>query len=129
MSAETDLYAALAADATVAGLVAVPGVSPTELKIYPNVAPQDVDLPAIVFARPNTEHINTIHGGAPIGATVTQDLWCMSTTRAAADQLADAAESALGTAGFLLTGRRAEIDPDDPDRIIWATVLTVDVNE
>ena len=129
MSAETDLVDALEANAAVVALLQISGVSPTELRIYPDVVAQEIDLPAVAFQRLATEYNNTIHAIAPTSAQISIDIWCMADTRSVAESIGDAVEGALAPAAFLLVGRRGEIDPDDPDRIIWATVLSVVRNQ
>jgi hypothetical protein len=54
MSLETGLYAALAADGTVAGLVGT--------RIYPGIMPQGVTYPAISYQRISTVRTNMLSG-------------------------------------------------------------------
>jgi hypothetical protein len=114
MSAETVLYAALSDDAGVESLVST--------RIYPDVSPQDVALPAVSFTRVGTEYINTIHGAA-VGSFASLEVWCMARTRLAAEDVADAVELAARAATFVTTNRRAEYDDD---AAVWASVVTVD---
>jgi hypothetical protein len=113
MSAETDLYSALA---NAAGVVALVGQA-----IYPDIAPQEIDLPCIAFQRIATEFTNTIHGS--IGCqSATLEIWCMAGSRADAEAVADASQAAMGGA-FSMSGRRTELDVESD---VWATVLTVE---
>lgn len=114
MSAETSLYSALSGDAGVTAIVAG--------RVYPDVAPQGSALPAIVFERTQTDYLNTIHGTA-IAQKASLEVWCMAETRAQAEALCNAVETAARTADFITMGRRAEFDNE---QMLWATVLSVD---
>lgn len=114
MSAETVLYATLSAAAGVTAIV--------NTRIYPDQVPQEAALPAIAFARAETEFVNTIHGDT-VAKRATLEVWCMAPGRAAAEALGDAVESAGRAAGFMPSGRRPEFD-DEAET--WAAVLTVD---
>ena len=118
MSAETDLNAALLAAAPVTALVGTGNAA----RIYPDVVPQDVKLPAIAFVRADTEYLHTIHSDVPVGEFAILEIACMGTSRAEADDLAGKAIAALGAARFGIAGRRAEIDVEQG---IWATIVTV----
>lgn len=104
MSAETSVYAALTG---AAGVTAVVGD-----RIYPDFLPQGKPLPAIVYARAETEYVTTIHSSVPVGSDVTMETWCFAKDRPAAEALATAAEHALGAAGIRPTARRPEFDSD-----------------
>lgn len=126
MSLNSDLYDALRASAAVMAILETdPPVSPSEARIYPDIVGQEIELPAVAFTRQTTEFNNTIHGTAPSSCQVAVELWCMAASREAADTLGDAVQQALSTSSFILDGRRSEIDVDDPDSIIWATVVSV----
>lgn len=114
MSAETSLYAALAADTSVGAIC--------DDRIYPDVAPQDASLPAVAFERTGTEYVNTIHGTA-IATRSTLAVYCMAEARATAEGLCDAVAAASRSAGFISADRRAEFNAE---QMLWATVLTVD---
>lgn len=114
MSAETTLYATLTASTGVSALVAS--------RVYPDVAPQDVTLPSVVFERTDTEYVNTIHGTA-VAQRATLEVWCMAEGRSDAEQLADAVIAAVRPASFLTTGRRAEFNAEQS---VWAAVVTLD---
>jgi len=114
MSAETTLYATLSAASAVTALVST--------RIYPDVVPQEAAVPCIAFARIATEYVATIHG-AVVAQRVTLDISCMASTRASAETIANAVTNAATPAAFLLSGRRADFDPESG---LWAAVLTVD---
>jgi hypothetical protein len=118
MSAETVAVAALLAAPAVTALVGD--------RIYPDFVAQEKALPAIAMARPNTENINTIHGGPPLGALVDLEIWCMGATRADAEDLATKAVAALGAQNFMATNRLQEFDAESE---VYATVLTFVVLE
>lgn len=86
MSAETDVYDALR---LAAGVIALVGT-----RIYPDARPQDDPLPAIVYYREATEPVNTIHG-TKLGERVTMTVQCMAATRLEAEQVIEAAATAL----------------------------------
>lgn len=103
MSIETDVYAALSGAAGVTALIGT--------RIYPNVRPQDSDVPCVVFDRSGTEVIQSIHG--PILATIARvDVTAVSATRAQCESIADAVVGALVAAGFNYHDRVAEYVPD-----------------
>lgn len=104
MSAESAVFAALNG---AAGVTALAGD-----RIYPDFLPQKKPLPAIVYARAETEYVTTIHSSIPVASDVTMETWCFAKTRPAAEALGDAALLALGTAGIRPTGRRPEFDTD-----------------
>ena len=115
MSAETVLYSTLSGASAVTALVST--------RIYPDLVPQDSTLPCVAFQRVSTEPVMTIHSAVPIAEEVTLEVACMSTSRVAADALADAVRNAAGAAGFSQLDRRAELDPENS---LWATILTVE---
>ncbi len=117
MSAEASLYALLSNAAPVTALVAA--------RVYPDVAPQESALPAIVFERANTEYLNTIHG-TTVGARVTLEVWCMAEGRSAAEALADAVLSAASGTDFVPVGRRADFDAEQQ---LWAAIVALDLWE
>lgn len=104
MSAEDIVYAALSGDAGVAALVSG--------RVSPDKLPQGEPLPAIVYARTDTEYIRTIHSAAAAGSNVTLEVWCMADDRPGAEAVADAAEIALAASEAAAIGRRPEYDPD-----------------
>lgn len=103
MSIEADVYAALSVAAGVTALAST--------RIYPNVRPQDSDVPCVVYDRSGTEVIQAIHG--PVLATIPRvDVTAVSVTRAECESLSDAVVTALLTAGFNYLDRVAEYAPD-----------------
>lgn len=103
MSAETVLKATLDGAAGVTALVST--------RIYPDLRPQDDALPAIVYRRDGTEITPTIHG--TIALTRAQlSTSCLGATRAAAEAVADAAQTALVAAGFVLVNRASDFEPE-----------------
>lgn len=114
MSSETILYSTLTSAVPVTHLVGT--------RIYPDVVPQDVDVPAIAYLKVGTEPVTTIHSGIPLATFTTLEVWCMAGTRADAESVAAAAVNALGAAVFQLLDRRSDFDIDSE---LWASVLTV----
>lgn len=98
------MYAALSGAAGVTALVSD--------RIYPDFLSQGKALPAIVYARVETEYLTTIHTATACAALVTMETWCFAKTRPAAEALADAAQAALGAGGLRAIGRRPEFDTD-----------------
>ena len=115
MSAETELYAALSADAPLAAVVGA--------RIYPDFLAQEISLPAVVYQRAETEYVTTIHSGAVLGSRVTLEIWCLHTSRIGAEQLADLVEAAIA-ATFLPLDRRPEFAQET---LTFSTVVTVSV--
>lgn len=118
MSAETALIAVLEAAASVTAIVGQ--------RIFPDIIPQDEDLPAIAYYRTDTEYVQTIHAAAPAGSTAGLSVACVADSRAAADALADVVTTALGNGGFSAIGRQGSFDLETD---MWATVLNVAFNE
>ena len=90
MSAESDIFAELSP-----ALAALVGA-----RIYPDVRPQEDELPAIVYYRESTEPINTIHG-TNVGERVTMGVQCLAETRLEAEAIATAAQNALSSRALL----------------------------
>lgn len=103
MSTETVLFALLAANAGVGALVAD--------RIYPEVAPQDVDRPFVVYQRESTQPLYTIHGTLAL-QSVFVSMTCYAATRASAEDIADAVIAALAATTFELLDRTGGYDPD-----------------
>lgn len=101
MSAESSLYAILAAAAGVTALVGS--------KIYPDLIPEEKDPPYIGFERISTEPVATIHGTV-LAEDVGMVVACWAETRVAAEALADAVDAAMRAAGHIYTARGAELD-------------------
>lgn len=117
MSAETDLYAALTGAFPVQQIVG----SGASARIYPDIAPQERQMPCVAYSRSDTEYIVTIHSAAPKGEVPVLDVYCMAMTRTAADALAYAVLTAACAAGFMLRSRSAI--PPDAEQNVVATVL------
>ena len=109
MSAETIATASMLASASVVALI--------EARIYPDAVPKEWPFPSVAYQRVDTEFETTIHSSIPYAERVTLEVSCMDPDRKKADMLADACLSALGGAGFLFVGRRAEYDPDNVFRV------------
>lgn len=97
MSAETDIYAALAGDAALAALV--------NGRVYPDTIPEECPLPAIAFIRSGGEKFygldNSLHA-----ERVRMRIVCWAETRTAANEVGDAVTEAL---------LAADLPPDTPD--------------
>ena len=103
MSTETVLFALLAADAGIGALVAD--------RIYPEVAPQDVDRPLIVYQRESTQPLYTIHGTLAL-QSVYVVISCYASSRAEAETIGDAVITALSGSAFEALDRTGGYDPD-----------------
>jgi hypothetical protein len=117
LSAESIIYAALSGGAGVTVLVGD--------RIYPDVLPQGKPLPAIVYARTDTEYLRTIHSNVAIETEVTLEAWCFGDTRPDAEALADAVEPALAAGALISVGRRPEFDADTDT---YSSVITCTVS-
>lgn len=115
MSAETELAAALSGSAPLTAVVAA--------RIYPDFLAQEIVLPAVVFQREETEYVTTIHSGEVQGSRVSLDIYCLATTRIAAENLADLVEDALQTS-FLPVNRTQLFDPET---LTYTTIVTCTV--
>lgn len=125
MSGESAIYDALVADSGTMVYIAVSGASPAEARVYPDVIPLKATLPAMAYARVDTEFVQTIDASALKGETATFEVSCVARSRTTADLLADAAQDALGGAGFYLLGRSVQQQEDDK---LWATTLIMSIN-
>lgn len=101
MSAETQLYAILSADAPLGALVGA--------RIYPDLLPEESVVPYIGYERVATEPIVTVHGGLA-GQDVRITIACWAATRIQAEQLADTVVAAMQAAGHIYDARGAEVD-------------------
>lgn len=97
MSAESDVYAALAGDVALAALV--------NGRIFPDAIPEESPLPAIAFVRAGGEKFygldNSLHA-----ERVRMRIVCWAETRTAANEVGDAVTEALMS---------ADLPPDTPD--------------
>lgn len=117
MSAEDQLYAALAGHTPLTALV--------DDRVYPDYVPPKIQLPAVAFNRADTEFINTLSQLA-VASKASIEVVSMAATRSAADEVALACQQACIAAGFPPVNRRTDFDAD---LNIWATVITVDIWE
>lgn len=101
MSAETELYAVLAASSGLAALVAD--------RIYPDAIPEDKALPAVVYSRTATDPVLTIHG-TKVAETAALSITAWSQTRTESEAVADAVAIALLGAGQPFTNRSSGFD-------------------
>lgn len=114
MSAETDLYAALAASTALAALVGN--------RVYPDAIPEDQAPPAVVYQRANTSPVTTI-GGQTLAEEVRFSITSWARTRATADAAGDAIIAALDTVSTPYADRSAGIDTETG---LFATSVEVD---
>lgn len=113
MSAETNLKTTLDAASPLAALVST--------RIYPDARPQDDILPAVVYVRIGTEYVPTIHG--TIALTRAQlAVLAFGVTRASAEAVADAAQTAVLAADFLLINRVGDFDADTRTYVVTLTI-------
>ncbi len=103
MSAESALYSALSG---ASGLTALVGT-----RIYPDVIPEDADLPAVVTARQGTEPVIGI-GGAKFGEFAQMIVSAWAPTRTLAESVGDQIAEALRVAGNPATNRAGGYDED-----------------
>lgn len=96
MSAESTLYSLLDTHAGLAGLVAE--------RIYPGALPEGCDYPAVVFARTDTQGIDTLHG-TRLAEDVTLSVQGWGLTRTQANAVGDQIQAALKASGNLPTNR------------------------
>lgn len=118
MSSETTLYTTLTGAAAVTAIVGAGSAA----RIYPDTIPQDAVLPAVAYARAETEYLTTVHSSVPAKERATLAVWCLAATRAGADALADAVLTAAAAAQFTPISRRADYDDENE---IWVTELGV----
>lgn len=112
MTAETSLYSALDANVGLEALVAN--------RIYPDVLPEGIAYPAVVFSRTKTDPIPSISGQS-FGADVDLAIAAWGTTRTSVDAVAAAIENALTNSGFVRVGRESAVDPESG---LFAATLT-----
>lgn len=104
MSAEEDLFAMLS---TFPGLQAEVGEN-----VFPDVIPEDNALPAVVYARIDTNTINTI-GGARVAEDVRFRIEAWAETRTRAEAVADQMALALQAGGETVDNRSVAVDPKE----------------
>jgi hypothetical protein len=115
VSAETELHAALTGYAALTTAVAD--------RIYPDFLAQEIPLPAVVYQRADTEYETTIHSGAVLASIVTFEIYCMATSRVAAEALANLVELAIAAPqnSLLPINRRPEFEPET---LTFSTVVS-----
>lgn len=86
-------------------------------RIYPDARPQNDTLPAIVFGRASTDYTRTISGEVILTRTQ-MAIVCMSTTRSQAEQIANAAFTAMLTAGFHPSNRESDFDGESGTHLV-----------
>lgn len=91
MSIQSDIVAALS--------VGSPTIS-AESRVYPQFAPQDADLPFVVYRRLSQEPLGTIHNSAPIATKSIFVFECYAATYRGALTLADEVRSAILSASL-----------------------------
>lgn len=115
MSAESVLYATLSAATAVTAIVST--------RIYPDVVPQEEAVPAIAYARIETDPVITMHSAAPVAETAVLEVVCMHESRAGAEALGDVVRDALAAARFRILGRSSQYDDEQQ---LWGAVLSVE---
>ena len=118
MSAETELYAVLAAAAGLTALVST--------RIYPDAIPEDAALPAVVYSRIGTEPVVSV-SGSYFGETAQIDITAWAATRTAAAAVGDQIKAALLASGQQYRDRKSAFDGDmrlfaAPVETYWFTV-------
>ncbi len=103
MSVESELYAALAGLPALTALVGK--------RIYPDVIPEDADLPAVVTARQGTDPVIGI-GGAKFGEFAQMIVSAWAPTRTLAESIGDQIAEALRVAGNPVTNRAGGYDEE-----------------
>ncbi len=116
MSAEETLYTALSNDAGVTALVGT--------RIHIDKRDQDEDRPSIVYQRTGTDPMMTIHGTV-YAKTISIGIACIADTRAEAESVANAVESAV-VPEFSLTNRISDYDPETQFHV---TTVAINRNE
>ena len=110
MTIETDLYATLAADGTVAALVST--------RIYPHPAPPGAAKPLISYFMVSGTREHTLPGVANMKRKLMQ-INCHADTYSGSKTLGAAVDSALQGNGYL----QNEIDLYDPDTQTFTNVI------
>ena len=101
MSAESQLYSLLSANAGVAALVST--------RVYPDLIPEKVAIPYIGFERTGSAPATTLEGSV-LAERVDIVIACWSATRIQANQIADAVRAALAGTSWRYAGSGSEVD-------------------
>jgi hypothetical protein len=82
-------------------------------RVFPNIAPNNVQKPYVVYARVSSAPENTLADGAPLGNTRLQ-VDCFDTTYAAAVALAEAIKAAMKSSAIthILLLEQDHFEPD-----------------
>jgi hypothetical protein len=78
-------------------------------RLYPDVAPEDAELPLLMYLRGGTEPLITIHGTV-LGAQVTLQTQAWAETRSEAESIGDLVVAALASNGEPYISRDAVYD-------------------
>lgn len=117
MSAESEIYAALTADATLTALVGT--------RIYPDALPEDGEFPAIVYMREDSNPQYAI-SGEYYGSFVTIGIQAWAQKRSVSNAVGVAAINAMMLAGMQHDSRKVGYDPEVG---LFATVIGIDIFE
>lgn len=90
-------------------------------RVFPNVAPNNVAKPYVVYSRVASTPENTLADGVPVENTRIQ-IDCLDTTYAAVISLAEAVKSAMKTSG-LINLLLLEQDQYEPDALLHRVIL------
>lgn len=101
MSAESQLYAILSADAPLSAMV--------EDRIYPDLIPEGVAIPYVGYERANADPLRTLEGTV-LAEDVGLVIACWAATRVQANQIADAVRAALAGTAWRYESATAEVD-------------------
>ncbi len=118
MSAESDLYTALQASSAVTAIIGAGNV----MRAWPDITQPD-SLPAVAYARTNTEFFTSIHVATPVAERSTFEVACLALNRPTAESLANAVVAAVSVAGFTVTGR-SFAEPSE-EQAVLGTLLTL----
>ena len=118
MSAQANVYAALAAAAAVTAIVGT--------RIYPDEAPEDTEPPLVIHQATSIEPEYALDGALAFRRSIVS-LTCWAATRAQANALADACAAALVSATMRWSGRDDSVF--DVETGNYASVIAVEVFE
>jgi len=93
------------------------------VRSYPDFLALEIPLPGIVVEKPETQYINTIHDGTPVGSFISVTITSLAKTRNDAEALADLVQDAVTvpSTGFRVSTREQDFFPDTET---YATVST-----
>ena len=90
-------------------------------RVFPNVAPNNVQKPYLVYARVSSAPANTLADGAPVENTRLQ-VDCFDTTYAAALALAEAVKTAIKSSPIIYV-LLLEQDQFEPEALLHRVIL------